>query len=281
MASNNKKRRVSAEVVHITPVAARRWLDESEHKNRAITRERVLRYRRLMREGLWRLNGESIIFDDENNLLNGRHRLTAAAEEKVGFPSIVVRGIEPEAFDTMDQGKNRSLSDMISIEGRHHTTIQAGAARVVYALANNATSTHTRSLSDRELLAYWRTLTNDGFDLWVPPRFARKQLAPPTMVMGVGYWISRNNDPEVVREFLNRLMLGYDLKSSSPILKLRSALLDENIRAIDRVRRDNLIEQTIRVWNAMDADNPVPYDQSKKKGTAPFTQPQAIKVIKW
>lgn len=103
-------------------------------------------------------------------------------------------------------------------------------------------------------------------------------LFPRTMIMGCGYWIFRcGNAPEIVRDFLNRLVYGYEIKRRHPIMKLRNRVLNMKMRALDTQSRDNLIEQILRVWNAMDGSE---YDSKDKVPKEPFAKPKVIKALK-
>lgn len=62
-----------------------------------------------------------LLFDPEGLLLNGKHRLTAVAGlageiESVGF--MVLRGVPRWMFPFFDNGRKRSLNDVLSIGGR-------------------------------------------------------------------------------------------------------------------------------------------------------------------
>lgn len=97
---------LTVEVVHVTPELAARWL-ERNHRHRKIDPRRVRRYAKQMTAGTWSLNGKTLVFDAEGMLLGGQHRLTACVESGVGFTTLVVRGINPEAvLGSRSRGEN-------------------------------------------------------------------------------------------------------------------------------------------------------------------------------
>jgi hypothetical protein len=65
----------------------------------------------------WQVNGDSIRFDSDGRLRDGQHRLQMVAQTGIAIDVVVVRGIEPGSFVTIDTGKKRSLSDVLAIRG--------------------------------------------------------------------------------------------------------------------------------------------------------------------
>lgn len=99
----------------ITPEIATLYLIKN-YKNRRPSKNRVLFYAREMREGRWQYNGDSIRFDSNGYLRDGQHRLAACV--KTGIPIVcdVIRGLPPECFETVDQGKGRTVTDFFDMD---------------------------------------------------------------------------------------------------------------------------------------------------------------------
>ncbi len=64
----------------ITPGQSEEWLKNNNKHNRPLSRKDIERYAASMESGRWLLNGETIIFDNTGNLLNGQHRLVAVGD---------------------------------------------------------------------------------------------------------------------------------------------------------------------------------------------------------
>lgn len=77
--------------------------------------------------GEWQINGDSIRFDSNGILRDGQHRLKMVVQTGTPIEVVVVRGINPDAFITMDTGKKRSLADVLSIQGEPQPATLAGA----------------------------------------------------------------------------------------------------------------------------------------------------------
>lgn len=109
-----------AAIMSITPDIAANWLEHNT-KNRKISEPTLNKYVNALTEGSYRFNGDAIRFSVDGRLLDAQHRLTACTETGIGFESVVVWGIEPEAQITMDRGKKRTLVDHLRIMGEQST----------------------------------------------------------------------------------------------------------------------------------------------------------------
>lgn len=103
-------------IKEVTPDDARRWLERDVRPQRLGPRY-IRAYAREMREGRWRLNGETIIFSETGTLLDGRKRLHACVESNSPFLTIVVENISEEGFKTIDALRSRKASDILFIRG--------------------------------------------------------------------------------------------------------------------------------------------------------------------
>lgn len=112
-------------IVVITPEEAVQML-EMNGSNRPLNHQHVERIARQIADGKWRFNGDTIKISKTNDILDGQHRLWAIIEAKQAVETIVVRGIEPDAFATIDtMRKPRSGSDVLALLGatRQRSTI--------------------------------------------------------------------------------------------------------------------------------------------------------------
>lgn len=115
---------ITHEVEIIDEERAEKYLALNKH-NRNMKEGQVVRLSDTILDGDWRLNGETIIFDDKGRLADGQNRLQAlvlacqrARELGQPLPTIavlVVRGVEPEAQDTMDDVVKRSAADALKL----------------------------------------------------------------------------------------------------------------------------------------------------------------------
>lgn len=107
---------VRVSIVAITPEIAKEMLEHNT-RNRKLNCAHVEALKGAFRAGEMVMNGETIIFGVDDTLLNGQHRLTACVESGRTFISLVVRGIDTDAFKTIDLNRVRSAADALQMDG--------------------------------------------------------------------------------------------------------------------------------------------------------------------
>jgi hypothetical protein len=115
----------------LSPCAARLLLESHNGRNRGLKRHQKHFLRGQIESGKFAYNGESIVIGDDNQVMNGQHRLTACAESGLAIEVLMVFGVPADAFVTIDQGARRSGSDVLSIEGHKNCVALAGCLRQV------------------------------------------------------------------------------------------------------------------------------------------------------
>lgn len=101
----------------LTPEKAAELLEHNT-LNRPLNGNHVQRIARQIDEGKWRFNGDTIKISSTNDVLDGQHRLWAVIEAKKPIETVIVHGIEREAFATIDTlRKMRSGGDTLALCG--------------------------------------------------------------------------------------------------------------------------------------------------------------------
>jgi hypothetical protein len=158
----HKYRNVRVSIERIGPDEAREYL-LSNTKNRNLNDQHARRLRDLMVAGDWWMNGETIIFGLDGTLLNGQHRLVAIVQAGVFVDVLVVRGIDEEAFRTLDGGRVRTTGEVLGIEGEKNANNVAAAVQALLSFVDAGgnvyhSSSHGRkatpSLTFRVLAAF-------------------------------------------------------------------------------------------------------------------------------
>lgn len=124
---------VSVRIVRITPELAAEML-EKNRTNRKLVRRHVEILVGSLDRREWYMNGETIVFSWDGWLLNGQHRLTAIVESGVAADCMVVDGIDPEAFKTIDGGRVRRVGDVLAMAGEQNASKVAAAVSMFYAV---------------------------------------------------------------------------------------------------------------------------------------------------
>jgi len=92
----------------------------------------VKEYVSAMIEGEWLYNGEAIKFDRDGRLVDGQHRLEAVVKANKPIAFLVIRGLDPEVFKTIDTGKKRSAGDVLAIKGVKNPNAVGAAMRLLH-----------------------------------------------------------------------------------------------------------------------------------------------------
>lgn len=125
--SLNREDRDAIKII-LTPEIAMEMLEANKH-NRPLRQSLINRITDQIRRGKWKFNGDTIKISTTFDVLDGQHRLWAVCEAKRPVETLVVFGIDREAFDTIDTLRNyRSASDTVALEGvARHRAILATA----------------------------------------------------------------------------------------------------------------------------------------------------------
>ena len=112
-------------------------------RNRPLNKLHAEQFRDAMSDGDWWMNGETIIFSICGALLNGQHRLWAIMSSGVEVDLMVVRGIDPDAFRTIDGVRSRRASDILAMDGEKNATGVAAAVQALLGFVNDQGRIHS------------------------------------------------------------------------------------------------------------------------------------------
>ena len=240
---------MKAEVEIISVAQAKEYLERSA-PNRFLSETTALRYADDMRNGRWQPNGQGIVLAPDGSLLDGQHRCRAIILAQRPVAMLVVRGVDPAAFATMDTGKARTLGDVLSINGVKNSVKVASIASAVYNYASGLSfSTHPTKAT---LYAFARKhpYLSDIASAVTSHRF---NLIPPKVFGGVLALAneSRNLDKEVA-DFIEGVGIGDRLWKGDARLTLRNWVSAKKMSATARHGLSSLeyLGPTIRAWNA-------------------------------
>ena len=141
----DKQSAVKVGLKTVTPEMATAWLSREDQVNRPVSAGVVNAYARLMEQGLWMLNGDTLVLSSEGKLLNGQHRCRGIVKADTPVDMIVVEGVDPAAIDTMDDGRRRSVSDNLHISGTPMPAAASSGARWLLRLRHDAISRNQRA----------------------------------------------------------------------------------------------------------------------------------------
>jgi len=109
---------VETRLTLVTPAMAREWLERNTD-NRPLRPGVVDGFLAAFRRGEWKITHQGIAFAKSGRLLDGQHRLTFISELPPGavVPMNVSNDLDEDAFDSIDQGFKRTVSDLYGVSG--------------------------------------------------------------------------------------------------------------------------------------------------------------------
>jgi hypothetical protein len=134
-----------AEIKMITPEFAMELL-KMNVGNRSLKRQKD-NYIYMMKNGEWKENGEPIIIDVNGFIKDGQHRLHAVIEANFSYSCPIIYDVSPDVMDTIDTGSNRSLSDVLQLNGFSNATNTASLLKSIYHYEKGSISMFGRSCS--------------------------------------------------------------------------------------------------------------------------------------
>lgn len=219
--------------------------------NRPLSRRVVEHLSNEMLQGRWKFNGETIVFDSEGVLRNGQHRLNAILKARWRAQFLVVRGINPNAFSTMDCGKTRNGQDALALLGHQNAKVKANALVWIDRYYNNLVQTkaaHAKASPSKvvELSEKYHdfTVTEKGRSLGVQT------------IYNVCRHIFSVLDSEIAEDFLEKVEIGENINSSSPEYLLRNRLI-ANKGSVSKLNNTYILAIFIKAWNSRRVGKPI------------------------
>lgn len=234
----------------ITPEEAGDYLEVND-VNRAVRASLVERFTNVMLAGGWHLNGETIKFDFDGNLIDGQHRLMAVVEAGRAQQFVVVRNLPPVSRASIDTGARRTLADWLRMNGEVDAVNLATALNWYYRLTafedpripQSEYPTYEQSMvllkrnpGLRDTVKHWRS------------RFA--EVTTRAALMSALVYRFSEIDPNRAETFAELVWTGAELARGDPILVLRRFLARDRMEASGRAQRGiQVAAVTIKAFN--------------------------------
>lgn len=243
---------IIAEVITVSPTDAAAWLSCNQN-NRPVRKNHVMFLAREIVEGNWQVNGQAIVIADDEQVLDGQHRLMAIIEAGKAIQTLVVYGITPEAFRTIDTGAVRTGADALTMHFHEvpQVLIKAISTAVQWCEKLERGVLHgsgRMKLSNTDVIDYVKkhqSLIQCAETMQGYPSEAR----PLSLGMGVALFeMFARKHAEQAEKFMRALYTGEELTRTDPEYLLRAAF----IRDVERVSKFPLairMRMVIKGWN--------------------------------
>jgi len=230
----------------ITPQVAESYMARNTSNRRVRDRE-VETLTRQMADELWMFNGDTIKFDWNNALLDGQHRLMACIQSGKPFMALVVTGLDPEVFKTLDNGAKRLFADAAILMDEPNPNVLGAALMHLWRHVTGRTMQRKHTGTIRELDITLQQ--NPGIRESLKQSYhGGPRLITPSLLTFLHY-VCAQKDQEKADEFFTSLRTGENLGAQNPINVLRTKLI-RNAADKRRFDNDSVARFTIKAWNA-------------------------------
>jgi len=214
-------------------------------RNRPIDDKRVDALSRDIYNQRWAINGQTIKFDYTGQLLDGQHRLSAILRSGVAIPLLVVTGLDPEVFFTLDIGASRPFADHLREDDiRNYNEIQA-ALRAIWRIEQGSVG-RGDIITNSEMLDMWDRHP-DIIDYASGSNRNKKKLNR-YLAIAFQYLFSRV-DPIKAAQFFKELSDLENMGPDHPILVLSNELSDRASKKRGLVPEHQRVVLIIKAWN--------------------------------
>lgn len=230
--------------------------------------------RRMTTPGVWKLNNATIGIASNGDVLDGQHRLWAfifasKTHPDLSIEMLVVEGLDPDVFDTIDTGRPRSASDVFAIAGGKNNSTTVSALRWLYWYQMVPRPAHMASVkvSHGELLAF--RYKNPDFDdaaSTIASTKGARRLVTQSALCFV-YAMACRTDASKAGAWLAHVDKGEGLDAKHPALQLRERMLTNRISTAKLPPQD-VCALTIKSWNQ--------YLTGKRTATLRWTSQEAF-----
>lgn len=238
------------EVMTIPPDLAAKWLKRNR-VNRALKQRHVDKLVRAIQAGAWDdLNGATIVFSDEQDLLDGQHRLTAVVQAQQSITTLVVFGVQARKRASIDTGAGRLLRDYLSMQSHPNATNLSAALTVLYAWEKKClvANPYGRGL----FVHYTEALTfleaHAGFEHSVSRAKRLPRLLVPSQAAVLDYLFS-TKDLCLRDAWYDTLHSGHLTPPYQVFLTLRERLIRDKMDGIKRHPLEQFV-YNLKAWNA-------------------------------
>lgn len=241
--------------MQLTPAIATEWRPRLVVRNRPMTENHVQNLALAMERGEWRDNGEAFKFDWWGDGLDGQHRNDACILSGVSIPITVERGLDPAVFDSLDQGRKRGGSDVLSLKGEKNTTTLAAALGWILRIQNwdrgrSKSAGSGRKTSNTQMLELIKLYPDmrDSVN-YICNRTNKIKCMIPHSVSGYCHWrFTKSTNFQAACTFFDSLSSGEGLNKDDPVHRLRERLI-ANLSAKAKLPAIHLMALTIKAWN--------------------------------
>lgn len=243
--------RLELRILNVGPDLAKAWLQKNDN-NRNEARGNKAKISRSMELDDFKFLGDPVRFDDEDNLLDGQHRLKAIVETGVEVPLLVIRGFKPEAQLYMDQGKVRGAGDQVKLAGvaEKGGNNWAATARLIIRWDAGDVLGNVLVPGTAEIVAFCAEHQDQMARAVAAAHAQYRRVGARRPVAAATFYFAELIDAQLAHRFFRQLATGEDIRSGDPVFALRDTLLKRKGTGGSKLNSNEELSLFVRAWNA-------------------------------
>lgn len=222
------------EIITLTPDKAMELLEHNT-LNRPLNDQHVQRIARQIIADKWKFNGDTIKVSNDGAVLDGQHRLWATIEAKKPIETIIVYGIERDAFATIDTlRKPRSGSDVLALNGAsRYRNIMAAALGWLLRYQRKTLEDYRapkNRIENSDIEAAFAS--HPGIARAAERAAGLRRLANPS-IMAFVYYVMTNHNAPLAERMMETLINPANVSVNDPFFRLRNYFTSDHHKAKD------------------------------------------------
>ncbi len=278
--------RISVSYELVSPQTADNWL-KLNTRNRMLDERLVKSLVKKMKKNHWMFNGDTIRFSEkfkqeggvnQEVLMDGQNRLNSIVQSGIPQYCLVVRGLNAEAFATMDDGRKRSASDILSIAKISEPRKKAGIAKTAILLQGGYYGS-TKGGGDRsvtpgnlEILDFVRENDEKLDDAILHANDVKTHFPYLNFkILSSMFHVFSKHGKQEARDFYSELSAGK--KAKTAVVRLFCSELIKNDAREHKLPYNTILAYFIKTWNAYkegDKLEKLSYDKTEEKFPKPI-----------
>lgn len=244
---------LTTQLVWVTKDIALKWMSRPGAEQRGLIPEHLDAIKRELLEGRWLLNGSPIVLDHEEKVLTGRHRLTAVIESGIPMLILIVRGVPPEAYGSINQGAKNRPSSVLQAAGYKNANHLGAAARMLKRYEMSA----LKGMDTPRNIEMLATAAKEKVDEHSDMQASYPKIVQAAKLFNRRYYgalifchyILADIDADFADDFFEKFASGEDMHRGHPILAMRNYVIQGLAKNDGKVTGEDLPIIIFKTWN--------------------------------
>lgn len=259
--------KMTVTIVLMNPELARQILSLNA-KNRKVNEAGVASAVHKMKTNKWHENGESIIIGLDGCLKDGQHRLLATIKANHQWKAVLVTGVDSKVMSSIDTGKNRSASDVLTLNGYSYGALKASLSKLILMDRYSRDSAKRTNVCNQSVLDYV-SANNDKLDtiISITQPLYKKQSIPAFTSSFLSFLLTKiaaknidKLDEEFYRDYYSgflKMLCGVVVNEDSAACWVRNTIIKNNKKG-NSLQMKWVYNAVIKSWNIyLDGNIPV------------------------